>query len=143
MPVLKLNPAIRHFIARFVSMIAVYVLVSLAIIHYLVRSHPTGPILYVLAVLPAIPIIGSIVVVGLYLSEEKDEFLRTVFERSLLWGMGGTLAMTSTCGFLEMFAHVHLTSRYVSPLFWVFPFFWIFTAIASAGLRVHYRSRCE
>ena len=54
--------------------------------------------------------------------------------------MGGTLATTSVCGFLEMFARVHFTSHYGSPLFWVFPLFWICTGIASIGLRVRYGS---
>ncbi len=136
-----MNPAKRRYLIRFLSTTGVYVIISLALVHYLAQVRPTGPIVYFLALLPAIPIIGSIVVIGLYIAEEKDEFQRAVFERSLLWGMGGTLATTSTWGFLETFAHVHLTSPPVSPLFWVFTLFIICTAIARIGLDVYYRSR--
>ena len=141
-----MNPAKRRYVIRFLSTMGVYAIAVLAVVSYLVRSHPTGPrsvppnLLYVLAVLPALPIVGSIVVVGLYLAEEKDEFQRRLIEWSLLWGMGGTLATTSVCGFLEMFARVHFTSHYGSPLFWVFPLFWICTGMASIGLRVRYGS---
>ena len=38
--------------------------------------------------LPAIPIIGIIAVVGLYLAEEKDEFQRNLLIQSMLWGLG-------------------------------------------------------
>jgi hypothetical protein len=111
-----------------------YPIALIAVVHYLVESHTTGPVIYLLAVLPALPIIGSIVVVGLYIAEEKDEFQRRIMEWSLLWAIGATLATTTVWGFLEMFAHV----RHITP-FWVFPLFWVSTAVAGIGLRIHYR----
>ena len=98
MPIPGMTPAKRRYLFRFLSTIGAYIIVSLAILSYIVRFHPTGPILYVLAALPALPIVASIVVVGLCIAEEKDEFQRTLFEQSLLWGIGGTLASTSTWG---------------------------------------------
>jgi hypothetical protein len=130
-----MTPAKRRYLIRFTSTMGVYLIAVLAVVRYLVRSHPTGPILYVLAVLPALPIIGSIVVVGLYIAEESDEFQRRLIEWSLLWGIGGTLATTSVWGFLEMFAH----ARHITP-FYVFPLFWVCTAIAGTGLRIRYAS---
>ena len=47
--------------------------------------HPTGFRVYVLAILPALPMVASLAVVGLYISEEKDEFQRTIIVRSVLW----------------------------------------------------------
>ena len=140
MPIPRMNFAKRRYLIRLVSTMSLYVIAIYVTVHYLVLSHTTGSILYVLAVLPALPIIASLVVVGLYLSEETDEFQRRLIEWSLLWAMGGTLATTSVCGFLEMFAHVHLTSQYGSPLIWVFPLFWVSTGIAGIGLRVRYGS---
>ena len=135
-----MTPAKPRYLIRFLSTMGVYIIVTLAVVGYTVRSHPIGPIVYFLAVLPAIPIVASIVVVGLYLAEEKDEFQRALFEQSLLWGIGGTLATTSTWGCLEMFAHAHLSWHYVPPLFWVFDIFWLCTAIAGTALRIHYGS---
>jgi len=115
-----------------------YVVVLVAVITYLVRFHPTGWIVYMLAILPALPIIGIIVAVGLFLAEQKDEFQRRMLEWALLWGMGGTLATTSVWGFLEMFSH----APHITP-FYVFPLFWIFVGIAGVVLRLYYRGGDE
>jgi hypothetical protein len=133
-----MNPAVRRYLLRFFTAIGAYVAILVSVILYLVRFHPSGPVVYFLAALPALPIIGIIIVVALYLAEEKDEFQRTVLERSLLWGIGGTLATTSVWGFLEMYSNVqHISS------FYVFPLFWAFVGIAGVALRLHYRSSDE
>lgn len=127
--------AARQYFRRLMSTMGAYAVTLILVILYLVRFHPTGPFVYFLAVLPALPIIGVVVVVGLYLAEQKDEFQRMLLERSLLWGMGGTLGTTSVWGFLEMYANVrHLSS------FYVFPLFWLFVGMAGLALRLHYGS---
>jgi hypothetical protein len=133
-----MNPAKRRYVFRFLSTMGAYVVVLIAVITYLVRFHPTGWIVYVLAILPALPIIGIIVAVGLFLAEQKDEFQRRMLEWALLWGMGGTLATTSVWGFLEMFSH----APHITP-FYVFPLFWIFVGIAGVALRLSYRGGNE
>lgn len=132
------NPAVRRYLLRFFAAMGAYAAVLVIVISYLVRFHPSRPVVYFLAALPALPIIGIIVVVALYLAEEKDEFQRTVLERSLLWGMGGTLATTSVWGFLEMYSNV----RHISS-FYVFPLFCAFVGIAGLVVRLHYRSSDE
>jgi len=138
MSYLSTNPAARRYFLRFSSTMGAYVVVLIAVITYLDRSHPTGWIVFVLAILPALPIIGIIVAVGLFLAEQKDEFQRRMLEWALLWGMGGTLATTSVWGFLEMFSH----APHITP-FYVFPLFWIFVGIASVVLRLYYRGGDE
>jgi hypothetical protein len=98
-----------------------YVLFLVAAVMAFTRHHPAGPAAYVLAVLPALPIIGVTVSLGLYLSEEKDELYRTITVQSLLWSTGATLTVTSVWGFLENFVNVpHLQAMWVYPLFCVF-----------------------
>jgi hypothetical protein len=98
------------------------------------HGHPTGGLAYLLAVLPSLPIIGELVVVGLYLTEEKDEFQRTVLVQSLLWGIGATLAVTSVWGFLENFIQVVHFDLYL-----VFPLFWFFVGVFTPLLKARYR----
>jgi len=98
------------------------------------HGHPTGAVAYLLAILPSIPIIGGLVVVGIYLAEEKDEFQRTILVQSMLWGIGGTLAVTSVWGFLENFVKVVHFDLYL-----VFPLFWFFVGIFTAVLKARYR----
>ena len=86
-----------------------------------VRYRPAGPLAYGLAALPALPILGMLLVIGLYLAEEKDEFIRNMQIQSLLGGMAGTLALVSVWGFLENFAQVpRLQLILVYPIFWGF-----------------------
>jgi hypothetical protein len=68
--------------------------------------HVTGVLAYICAFLASLPILSFIVINGLYLAEEKDEFQRTLFVRSMLWGIGATLAVTTFWGSLEKFAQV-------------------------------------
>ena len=51
-----------------------------------------GVVAYALAVLPALPVVGMAVAVGLYFREETDEFERAVRVESALWATGVTLA---------------------------------------------------
>jgi len=69
---MQTNPAVRRYFYRFVPTMTAYAVALLAAEWAIHRFHPTGALLYAVAVLPAIPIIGIIVVVGLYLAEEKD-----------------------------------------------------------------------
>jgi hypothetical protein len=110
--------------------IALLVVVSL----YFHRLHPTGPVAYLLAVLPALAIIGQIVVVGIYLVEEKDEFQRNLFIQALLWGLGGVLALTSTWGMLETFTHI----EHFQPT-WTFTTFWLCVGVSTPFLMRRYR----
>lgn len=114
------NPAVRRYLIRFAVAITFYMLFLVGTVTAFVRYHLTGWLTYPLAVLPSLPIIGTLIVMGLYIKEEKDEVVRAVFVESLLWGIGATLAATTTWGFLENFTHVpHLDLYMVFPIFWV------------------------
>jgi hypothetical protein len=97
-------------------------------------GHLSGGLAYLVAILPAFPIMGMLVVTGLYLSEEKDDFQRELMVQSLLGGIGLTLATTTAWGYLEDFAHApHLS------MVWIFPMFWIFTCLAIPFVWMRYR----
>ena len=131
---LQKNPATRRYLFRFIPTMVAYVAVLLFVEWHIHRFHPTGALLYGLAVLPAIPIIGIIVVVGLYLAEEKDEFLRNLLIQSMLWGLGAIMALTTVWGFLQIFTHIHRFQPFMT-----FPLFWCFQAIATGALQWRYR----
>jgi hypothetical protein len=110
--------------------VAFLVLALVIFIHY----RPTGPLAWLLAVLPALPVIGQLAVCGLYLAEEKDEFLRNLQIQAMLWGIGATLAVTTVWGFLENFAQVPHLYLYV-----VYPLFWFFVGISTPLLKARYK----
>lgn len=131
---LQKNPAIRRYLSRFIPTMVAYVVVLLFATWAIHRFHPTGALLDGLAVLPAVPIIGIIVVVGLYLTEEKDEFLRNLQIQSMLWGLGAIMALTTVWGFLQIFTPIHPFEPFMT-----FPLFWCFVGIAAGVLQKRYR----
>ncbi|MGA3370244.1 MAG: hypothetical protein ABSC48_00615 [Terracidiphilus sp.] len=115
------NPAARRYMRRFAVTMLLYVLFLVLAVWVFVHRHPTGVLAYALAVLPALPAIGLLAVFGLYLAEEKDDFQRFIGVQAMLWGIGGTLAVTTIWGFLENFVHIrHLDLILVFPIFWAF-----------------------
>jgi hypothetical protein len=128
------NAAQRRHLARLGVTMTLYIASLFFVVWLFKHQPPEGAIKYVLAVLPALPEIGIIVAMALYLVEEKDEFLRMRQTLALLSGLGGTLALTSAWGFLEVFAHLpHLDS------FAIFPCFCVLWGIAQGVLAWVYR----
>lgn len=111
---MALSPSIRRYYRRFFGAMAVY-LVSLIGAKLLVRHElAEGPLLWPLALLPGLAIIGAIWAIALRVIEMEDEYLRMLMVRQLLVATGIALAFCSVWGFLENFALVpHL------ELFWV------------------------
>ncbi len=96
--------------------------------------HLHGAAAYVVAVLPALPILWVLVELGRFLAVEKDEFQRNILVQCVLGGTGETLATTTIWGYLEDFAHApHL------DLIWVYPIFWLFVVVSYPVVRLRYR----
>jgi len=133
MPFCK-SPAEKRYIVRQLCAALVYLLATFVTLHILYhgRSRLTPAIL--LAAIPSIPLVAMIGIVALYLKEEKDEFQRELFIQSLLWGMGGTLALTSFWSFLHIFTHVPPVDG-----LHVFVIFWILMGLSTIPIRLRYR----
>ena len=100
--------------------------------HYHLR--PSGVLAVVCAALASLPFIAVVVIFGLYMAEEKDEFQKAVLTQSLAWGIGTTFAVTTFWGCMEKFDHApHM------PVWWVQIVFIIAFAIANAANRWRYR----
>lgn len=124
----------RRYLVRLVATMAVYLLFTYITRWSFQHLHPAGLRVYLLAMLPALPMVGSLAVVGLYVAEESDEFERSILVQSILWGLGGALSVSTICGALEEFAGSPHRSAFYSYLF-----FWIFMAISGAVIRLRYR----
>jgi hypothetical protein len=96
--------------------------------------HPKGVTLVLLALLPTLPIVAGIVVIAQYLSEQKDEFVRTLLIESMLWGVGATLVVTTVWGALEKFAHIR-----PMDLFLIYPLCCVFAILARVVVKRRYR----
>ena len=128
------SAAARRYLARFFPAIFAYVGVLFVSI-WLIRHHPPqGPLLWLLAVAPAVPILAAIAIMGRYLVEETDEFLRAILAQAMLWGIGVTLAACTVWGFLE---NADLLPH--PPLYLIFPLFCAAMGLAQPLVRRSYR----
>lgn len=130
----SLTPAGRRYLARFFPAMLAYVIVLFASLWVIKTYHPKGPLLWLLGVAPAIPVIAVIAVMGLYIMEETDEFLRLVLVQSMLWGIGVTLALCTAWGFLE---NVGVVPHF--PLYLVFAVFCGAFGLAQPFVRRRYQ----
>ena len=117
MSFLGTNAAQRRYNGRVIVAALAYA-VLLTGEQYALRHALVSPVTgYALAVLPALPIIAIFVLVGRYLIEEQDEYLRMRMVRQILWTTALTLAATTLWGFLEDAGLPHLPMFYVA-VFW-------------------------
>jgi hypothetical protein len=124
----------RRYIYRLAPTMVTYVVFLFFAKWMFHHVHPTGLVVYLLAVLPALPLVGTLAIVGLYIAEESDEFERSVIVQSMLRGLGGALSLGTIWGFLEDFANApHIST------FYVYLFFWIFMGISQPIIRLRYR----
>jgi hypothetical protein len=123
------SAAMRAYQRGIAATMSVYVVVIVGLGIFLRHRHPQGLLAYGLAILPSIPILGMLAVVGVYLRDEKDEFLRWRMIKALLWATGMTLAVTTVVGFLQNFAAMQ-----APPAYWVFVMYWLIFGLAQAML---------
>jgi hypothetical protein len=130
----KPRPATRRYQMRFCLLMVAYIVLILGVTWMIRYAPPPGIWRYVAAVSPAVPLVGVIVTLGLYLAEETDEFRRMQLAQAMLWGLGATLTVTTVWGFLEDLAgapHLALT--------WIFPIFCVCMGVARLLIRRRYR----
>ena|SRR5579871_5586296 len=134
MPCFPMSKAGRRYIYRLAPVMALYLLFLFIAQWTFNHHHPVGLSIYLFAILPALPLIGSLAIVGLYIAEESDEFERSILVQSMLWGLGGVLSVSTIWGFLEDFAKApHIST------FYIYLFFWIFMGISQPIVRLRYR----
>jgi hypothetical protein len=128
------NPAQKRYIARFMPTMAVYVASIFGVSWIFSQYEPTGPLAWALALLPALPLLAIIAIMGVYLREEGDEFIRNILVESMLWGVGVTLAIMTVWGFLEIYAEAPKL-----PSFWALPIFCLGMGVAQPFIKRRYR----
>ena len=81
------------------------------------HQRVSGPLAVVVAILPALPIIGVFAAMGRYLVEETDEYIRMLTARQSFYATGFALSVATIWGFLESFEIVgHVESFYIAVL---------------------------
>jgi drug/metabolite transporter (DMT)-like permease len=112
------NPAQRRYNRRVIGLSLAYAAALMGVSFVFRDPAPTGPIAWVLALLPALPLVGIFVAMGRYLVEETDEYLRSVESRKALVATGFMLIVTTCWGFLQSFDQVPRVDFYWAAILW-------------------------
>ena len=113
----RFNPAQRRYNRSVLLLSLAYAFILFGVITFFKNSSPTGLSAYAAAILPALPIIGIFAVMGRYLSEEQDEFVRMLTVRQTLYASAFALSVATVWGFLENFDLVdHIDAYYIAVL---------------------------
>lgn len=111
----NVSPASRRYSKRLLIALALYCATFFAALA--ASDHAIGVLAYAFAIAPALPLLAVIAIMGFYIHEENDEFVRLIFVESALWATGFLLAIATTWGFLETFHLVrHVQSWVAFPL---------------------------
>ena len=108
-----LSPLQRRTIQLFSTNLGLTAVLLLMAHKTYLHEHPSVALMYLLAILPAIPVIGIIAVVGRYLARENDEFVRMMVVQALLWGLGITFVTDTVLGGLYAAPSI---DRLIAPL---------------------------
>ena len=112
----EMNAALSRYLNRFMLCMLAYMALLVLATSAREQMGMTGLSLAVVQVLPVIPILGCIFVIGRYLVEEQDEYLRMQTAKASLIATGILLAVASIWGFLEqakLVSHVPASSAFI------------------------------
>jgi hypothetical protein len=110
------SPAVRRYLRRFFPLMSAYVVGLFAANHLADAAERSAGTLALLSLLPTLPLLGVILVMGLYVAEERDEYVRHRIVVAMLGATALLLAMATAWGFLEGFDVVPH-----APVFLAFP----------------------
>ncbi len=127
--------AARNYRRRFTVVTVVYVALIVMNVAISKAFAPPQLVLGIMAVLTSLPIVGMIAVMGLYIREETDEFVRYRLVTAMLVAIGILLSLTSILGFLQI---EHIIGAV--PVFFAFPAWCMFFGIVQAVLCARDRS---
>lgn len=129
------TPAGKRYRRRVMLTMLFYFAVLFGAISIVKHTHPHGWLLYTISVLPALPILAMLGALGVYLQEEKDEYIRLITMRSLLTGTAALLAMLVVNDFLRSISGAAAIPPFTS---WVvfFLVFGLAQAVQTMGNRV-------
>ncbi len=108
------TPAGKRYQRRVIVTMSVYLVVLFAAIFLVKHTHPHGWVLYAISVLPALPILAMLGSMGVYLQEEKDEYIRLMTMRSLVAGTAVLLMVLVVSDFLRTISGAGTLAPFIS-----------------------------
>ncbi len=136
---MEISPASLRFLWRFIGATIVYGVLITGATWVARNFSPTPAALVALSILPTIAIAAALIVTGLYLVEETDEFVRRRHAVAMLVGIGVLLTLSTALGFLQQRGVIGSVD-----LLWAFPAWCVFWSIAQCWMAVRdYRAAAD
>jgi len=114
------SPAMRRYLLRLAVLMIGYVVILLGAKLAFRHVDPHGLLAYVLALAPAVPLIGVFWAVFRLLVEESDEYLRLLMVRQTLFATGFCLVVMTVWEWLQNFDLVAPGNGGFGTAFWWF-----------------------
>ncbi|MBS0476976.1 MAG: hypothetical protein JSR28_17740 [Proteobacteria bacterium] len=97
----KSSPAMRRYLKRVFGFMLAYVALIFVVGWTFRHAAPAPPLAYLVAILPALPIIGVFWTIFRLLVEETDEYMRMLFVRQSLFATAFCLTVMTVWEFLQ------------------------------------------
>ena len=114
------SPAGKRYQFRLIWLSLLYCAFLIPAVYGFQHHLVAGSVAWIVAVLPALPIVGIFAAMGRYLVEEQDEYVRMLLVRQMLWAMGFTMSCATIWGFLDNFGLVGHVDGYWIVVLWYF-----------------------
>ena len=112
------TPAMEAYNGRILFWSFAYVFLLFGAIWIYQQYKPDGLLSFVIALLPAIPIIWTITTIGRYIGEETDEYVRHRQIQAGIFATGTLLVIATIWGFLDLFGIVPGMGGYMAVPIW-------------------------
>jgi hypothetical protein len=96
-----------------------YVVSLLGAVYFARWGHGTGPLMWLLALLPGLCIVGAFYAIGMLIVETTDEFIRMLLVRQVLYATVIAMSAATIWGFLENFELV----PHIAAFYWAIAWF--------------------
>ena len=113
-------PAAKRYNVRLILLSLLYGAFLILAVYGFKHHLVAGAAAWIVAILPALPLIGIFAAMGRYLVEEQDEYIRMLLVRQMLWAMGFTMSCATIWGFLDNFGLVGHVDGYWIVALWYF-----------------------
>lgn len=112
------DPAFDRYLRRFFPTMTIYVVLVFTVPWAIQAIQPQGPLLWAIAILPALPLMLVFLIIGALLIELRDEYIRMLEIRKALVATGFAMSAASGWGFLEVYADAPHLPLFTVPILW-------------------------